>query len=144
MFGDGYVLPLDQTFADIQRSLGADSVHLASEEDFGSIASSNKRSCEQSLSGPGLSEGELSPSKRRKGSIVKAQSPTLISDEEFAALDVAQFQAAPPDSAYGSAHVTPQSLDCSPPSELRGTLNFEMPLFTFASLYDSDWEEPFD
>ncbi|KAK1641019.1 hypothetical protein BDP81DRAFT_417890 [Colletotrichum phormii] len=33
MFGDAYIVPLDQTFADIQRSLGAESVHLPSPQD---------------------------------------------------------------------------------------------------------------
>ncbi|KAK1699854.1 hypothetical protein BDP55DRAFT_626543 [Colletotrichum godetiae] len=112
MFGDAYVLPMDQTFADIQRSLGAESVQLASLQDWTSTRSPNKRPFEQQSPKVGLIEGESGHSKRRKSSPVQAESPTMMSDEEVVTMDIAIAHAAPPDSAYGSAHVTPQSIDC--------------------------------
>lgn len=132
MFGDAYVLPLEETFEAIRKSLGAASVQLASPQDFAVNAtriladSANREiyelSSEQSFSlatkrkALNLASAEQAsksdppqtkPYLYSHESIECDVSHSWASDEEAltpdSPIDLASFA----DSAYGSADVTP-------------------------------------
>ncbi|KXH41905.1 hypothetical protein CSIM01_02741 [Colletotrichum simmondsii] len=132
MFGDAYVLPLEDTFEAIRKSLGAASVQLASPQDFAVNAtriladSANREiyelSSEQSSSlAPKRKALNLAPAEQASDSdpprtklynysheIIECDiSHSWALDEEAipsdSPIDLASFA----DSAYGSADVTP-------------------------------------
>ncbi|KAK1531235.1 hypothetical protein CPAR01_10884 [Colletotrichum paranaense] len=132
MFGDAYVLPLEETFEAIRKSLGAASVQLASPQDFAVNAtriladSANREiyelSSEQSFSLASKRKAlNLAPAEQGSNSD-PPQTKRYIYSDEIIECDVnhswaSDEEAIPPDSpidlasfadsAYGSADVTP-------------------------------------
>lgn len=66
MFGDAYVFPLDETFQDIKKSLGAKSAHLPSLDDFTSPKLNRPSSIDPFKSSEN-SSSEISPFSRDSG-----------------------------------------------------------------------------
>ncbi|KAK1729556.1 uncharacterized protein BDZ83DRAFT_36104 [Colletotrichum acutatum] len=118
MFGDAYVVPLDQTFNDIQKSTGAISVQLASPQDFAAVVDDEALPGHVRRVDPYAALASWHEIWHPRGSNGIAQLPHHLNRSMTL-----------PDSAYGSADSTPQvSLSAMPscisddlPSEFKAT-----------------------